>query len=152
MLAFEPAELLAGLERQAVVCLADIHLIENKPDWQRAIFNLFNGVRDHGNLLVVSANSPPRELGLSLADLQSRLTSGIVYHFSAYTDEEKTAILRFRAARLGLEISEEVALFVINRGGRNLDQLLDYVKQLDAASLRAQRRITIPFVKEVFAW
>lgn len=152
LLDFDPESLLIGLEWQALVCLKDIHLVQGQMAWERAIFNLFNRMRDAGNLLVVAADRAPRELTLALPDLHSRLSSGIVYHFSPYTDREKGDILRFRASRLGLDMSDEVALFILNRSGRGLEGLMASLQQLDKASLRAQRKITIPFVKDVFDW
>jgi len=152
LLELDPEALLAGLEWQALVCLKDVHLIQGKLTWERAIFNLFNRTRDAGNLLVVAADRAPRDLVLSLPDLHSRLSSGIVYHFGAYTDREKGDILRFRASRLGLDMSDEVAHFILSRGGRDLAHLMTCLQQLDKASLRAQRKITIPFVKTVFGW
>lgn len=149
---FDAESLLAGLDQLALVCLQDIHLIEGVAGWEREVFNLFNKMRERKNLLVVTSDRPPRELALALADLKSRLSSGLVYHFKPYSEPEKLEILCFRAARLGLDISEEVAQFIMHRGGRQLEQLMTYLQQLDAASLRAQRRITIPFVKETFGW
>ncbi|MCK9503449.1 MAG: DnaA regulatory inactivator Hda [Porticoccaceae bacterium] len=152
MIGFEAESLLVGLEQLPLVCLEDIDRIQGNPQWEKAIFTLYNSIRDRGGLMLVAADRSPRELQLGLADLKSRWSSGLTYHFNPYNDEEKLAILRFRASRLGLELGEDVALFILTRGSRNMDQLMTYLKQLDAESLRARRRITIPFVKETFHW
>ncbi len=149
---FDPDSLLAGLELQSLVCLEGLeHIVGNKP-WERGLFGLFNKLRDRGNSLVVSAVKPPRELGLELADLQSRLSCGLTCHFAPYSDGDKLAIIRFRGGRLGIELSEEVAAFILSRGDRNMDNLITSLRRLDSAALKAQRRVTIPFVKEVFGW
>ncbi|MGD9660348.1 MAG: DnaA regulatory inactivator Hda [Porticoccaceae bacterium] len=152
VISFEPESLLVGLDQLPLVCLEDIDRIQGKPSWEKAIFTLYNSLRDKGGLMLVSADRPPRELQLGLADLKSRWSSGLTYHFRPYSDEDKLDILRFRASRLGLELSEDVALFILSRGSRNVDQLIGYLKLLDAESLRARRRITIPFVKKTFHW
>ena len=87
-----------------------------------------------------------------LPDLASRLTSGITFHFASYGDADKIAILRFRAARLGFDLTDDVAGYILNRCSRELDDLMAVLQRLDAASLEAKRRITIPFVKTIFGW
>lgn len=144
--------LLDGIEHVSLCCLDGLQLIGTHRDWQKAIFNLYNRVRDCGNLLLVHADRPPRELPLELADLQSRLCGGLTYHLAPYTDEDKRAIVQFRAQRLGMHLGDDVAAYILSRGSRSLERLMGYLAELDCASIKAQRRITIPFVKEVFHW
>ncbi|HLS99751.1 MAG: DnaA regulatory inactivator Hda [Porticoccaceae bacterium] len=148
----DPESLLADLEFQPLVCVAGVETIAGDRAFEIALFSLFNRIREQGNLLLVGADRAPRELPLLLPDLQSRLASGLVFHLPPYGLEEKTAILRFRAARLGIELGDEVAGFILNRGERSLDTLMTYLARLDRASLLAQRRVTVPFVKAVFGW
>ncbi|MCK9467999.1 MAG: DnaA regulatory inactivator Hda [Porticoccaceae bacterium] len=148
----EPDGLLADLEHQALVCLAHIEAVAGNHAWELAIFNLFNRMRESGSLLLIGADRPPRELPVTLPDLQSRLTWSLVFHLPFYGEMEKVAILRFRAARLGIELGEEVAAFILNRGERSLATLMSYLARLDKASLCARRRVTIPFVKAAFGW
>src|SRR5690606_21453703 len=113
---FDPDSLLAGLELQSLVCLEGLeHIVGNKP-WERGLFGLFNKLRDRGNSLVVSAAKPPRELGLELADLQSRLSCGLTCHFAPYSAGDKSAIIRLRGGRLGIEFGEEGAAAIVTRG------------------------------------
>jgi DnaA family protein len=57
--------------------------------------------------------------------------------------------LQHRANRRGLYLSDEVALFLLNRLPRNSHQLMDALEKLDGASMQEQRRLTTPFVKSV---
>jgi DnaA family protein len=45
-----------------------------------------------------------------------------------------------------------VARYILHRGPRRLDELFIILETLDRASLIAQRRLTIPFVKQVLGW
>ncbi len=148
----EPTGLLADLEHQSLVCLSHLEAVAGDQAWDLGIFSLFNRMRERGNLLLMGADCPPRELPVRLPDLQSRLAWSLVFHLPAYSDPDKIAILRFRAARLGIELGDEVATFILNRGGRSLETLMGYLERLDRASLRARRRVTIPFVKAQFGW
>jgi DnaA family protein len=49
-------------------------------------------------------------------------------------------------------MGEDVAAFILRRAPRSLAQLLAALDQLDDNSLKAQRRLTIPFVKSVMDW
>ena len=49
----------------------------------------------------------------------------------------------------GLYLSDEVAVFLLNRLPRNSRQLMEALETLDGASLQEQRRLTLPFVKGV---
>ncbi|MFA5493842.1 MAG: DnaA regulatory inactivator Hda [Porticoccaceae bacterium] len=148
----DPASLLVDLEFLPLVCIADIEAVAGDRDWEVALFSLFNRVREQGNLLLIGASCPPRELPLVLPDLQSRLAWSLVFHLPPYGEAEKAAILRFRAARLGIELGEGVIDFILSRGERSLATLMSYLARLDKASLSAQRRVTIPFIKAVFGW
>ncbi|MGU2568375.1 HdaA/DnaA family protein, partial [Pseudomonas aeruginosa] len=52
----------------------------------------------------------------------------------------------------GLHLTDEVGRFILNRGSRSMNSLFDLLEQLDRASLQAQRKLTIPFLKETLGW
>jgi len=64
-------------------------------------------------------------------------------------DADKSAALRARARSRGLEMSEEVASYLLARYPRDLHSLFALLDRLDAAALAAQRRLTIPFVRSI---
>jgi len=142
-------ELLEGLERQVLIAIDDIQVIAGMPQWEEALFHLYNRVRDHGHRLVVSATVAPAGLALTLPDLASRLGWGPVFQLAFLTDTDKQAALQMRARRRGLEMGDEVAEYLLRRCPRDMDSLFSLLNQLDRASLAAQRRLTIPFVREV---
>ena len=149
---FPADDLLQGVESRALVSLDDLHRVLGEESWEEALFHLCNRARQRGCRLLVSADAAPRALALGLEDLRSRLGWGIVFQLTRPGDEEKAAILRFRAARRGLALSGEVAAFIVSRAPRALDQLLELLERLDRASLVQQRTLSIPFVKQVMDW
>ncbi|MBR0573880.1 MULTISPECIES: DnaA regulatory inactivator Hda [Pasteurellaceae] len=140
-----------------IICLDDIHLIVGNEEWEEALFDLFNQIREQQTcatqkrktLLIISANCPPNQLAIKLPDLRSRLNWGEVYQLKSFTDKQKCAILQQRANQKGLTLSNEVANFLLKRLDRDLNSLIDTLEVLDQASLQAQRKLTVPFVKEV---
>ncbi len=92
---------------------------------------------------------PPAQLRVKLMDLKSRLGWGVVYHLHGLSDEQKLEALRLRAQGRGLELDGSVGRFLLRRCPRDMGQLFLMLEELDQASLAEQRRLTIPFVKDV---
>ncbi|MEJ2406208.1 MAG: DnaA regulatory inactivator Hda [Candidatus Thiodiazotropha sp.] len=142
-------EMLDGLEQFQRVCLDDLQQLAGRPDWEGAIFNLFNNLRERGAQLVVASDRPPLRLPLRLPDLASRLTWGPCYHLIPLNDEERLELLLRNTESRGLSMSVETASFLLQRIPRDIHFITILVDRLDQASLAAQRRLTIPFVREI---
>jgi len=143
---------LDDLEQCDLLALDDVQAIGERMDWQEALFHLFNRLRDNGKRLLIAADAPPRELALPLADLRSRLSLALIFQLQALSDEEKLSALQQRAAQRGLQLADEAARFILSRGQRSMGALFDLLERLDHASLQAQRKLTIPFIKQVLSW
>lgn len=144
-------ELLEDLEQLALVCIDDIHVIAGQAVWEVMLFNLYNRLRDTGARLMVTANAAPIELHIALPDLRSRLSSGLVLQLHDLDDAGKLAALRLRAQGQGLDLPEEVGRFLLRRYPRDMSGLFALLQRLDDASLTAQRKLTVPFVRELIA-
>ncbi len=132
-----------------LVAVDDVDALAGNASWENALFELFNALRDAGGVMLVSAGAPPRDIGFGLADLASRLSQGPVYRLVSLSDDERLAALRVRASDRGFELPDETGRYLLYRYPRDLSSLFAVLDRLDDASLRAQRRITVPFVKQV---
>lgn len=146
---YAPSELLLGLEDLDLVVLDALDEVLNRPDWELALFSLFNRLRDAGKLLLIAAPQGPHELPVQLPDLKSRLQWGATFHVRSLDDDQKQAALQFRARARGLELNDEVAAYIIQRLPRDMNELFLQLNRLDHASLAEQRKLTIPFVKKI---
>jgi DnaA family protein len=126
-----------------------VHVIAGHAQWEEALFHLYNRVYDAGGRMILAANDLPKQIHIGLPDLASRLSWGIVFQLHALDDAEKVAVLIMRAHRRGMNLSDEVAKYILTHCPRHMGTLLAALDALDNASLAAQRRLTIPFVKEV---
>ncbi len=142
-------ELLDGMELQALVCLDDADAVAAQPRWEEALFTLFNRVREAGGHLAVAAAAPPARAGFRLPDLVSRLSWGAVFHLHELDDNAKSTALMARARARGMDMPGEVARYLLRHCPRDMRALFALLERLDTSSLAAQRRLTIPFVKEV---
>lgn len=143
------SEMLQGFEMMSVVCLDDLQVIAGKPQWEEAVFHLYNRIQERGGRLVVAANDIPKNLRLGLPDLVSRLTFGVLYQMHPLTDDEKIQALKLRAEGRGITLADEVARYILTHCPRHMGTLFAALDALDKASLAEQRRLTIPFVKAV---
>jgi len=141
--------MLEGLASRALVCLDDVDRVAGNQEWEVALFILFNEISEAGGQLVVSASAAPRECGIELADLASRMSRLPVFQVQALDDPQRVAALQLRAQHRGLELPDETAAYLLKRSRRDMASLYSLLDKLDLEALRAQRRLTIPFVRDV---
>ncbi len=147
----EGVEMFEGVERHALVALDDLNAVVGDAAWEEALFHLLNRMRDIGHRVVITGQLPLSAMAIQLPDLRSRLGEGVVEHLAPLEDREKWQVLRQRAEERGMVISDEVAAFLMNRTARDFHALFALLDKLDQQTLIAQRRLTIPFVKELLS-
>lgn len=145
-------DVFAGVNESSLICLDDIDAVVGKPHWEEALFYFFNQIRDADSRLVIAAPCAVRELSVHLADLASRLSWGVLYQLKSLNDDDRIQVLRLRAEQRGLELNDEVSHFIYYRCQRDMVTLMSTLDRLDHASLKEQRRLTIPFVKSILSW
>lgn len=138
-----------SIEEQTLICIDDIDIIATDPIWEEALFHLYNKVKDtEKGILIISGKYSPPTLPIKLADLRSRLSWGLVIQLMELNDEDKINTLKLHALKRGIDLPESVGQFLLNRCSRNMHDLQHVLNHLDDASLAAQRKITIPFIKK----
>jgi DnaA-homolog protein len=143
-----PPEALAGFERTRVLCLDDVDAVAGDAAWERALFELFNEAAELRTRLIFAAAAPPRQANWCLEDWRSRAAACVVYQLRDLDDSGRIEALRLRAAQRGLQLPQETSEYLLRRMPRDLPSLLEILDQLDEASLAAQRRLTIPFIRD----
>ncbi len=141
---------LDNLAEQSLIAIDDIDAIASDKIWEEALFHLYNKVRDNGKtVLLISSRKSLCHLQIALADLKSRLTWGLVAQLHELDDDLKIKTIQRHASKRGFELPTVVGQFIINRCARNMHDLHHIIDHLDKASLAAQRKITVPFVKTI---
>lgn len=144
-------DVLAGLERRQFICLDDIDAVAGLPGWERSLFELCNQALDSGGTLIVAASATQRECGFRLKDLESRFSRLPPFHIRPLADADRVRALQLRAGLRGLDLPIATANFLLTRRQRDMASLYALLDRLDLEALKAQRRLTIPFVKTVLA-
>lgn len=142
-------DVLNHLEGYSLIALDNVDVCAGKPDWERALFNLINRCRASNTRLLFSANDTPEQLGVSLADLRSRLQWGAVVQIADLTDEQKMQWMQWHSQRLGFVLSDSACAYLIKHGSRHRAQLLQLFEQLNAISLEQKKKITVPLLKSI---
>lgn len=149
MLAGAGPEILEGLASRELVCIDDFDRVAGQDEWEVALFNLFNDLQESGGQLIVAASAAPRESGILLADLASRMSRLPVFQVRPLDEQQRVAALQLRAGHRGLELPDDTAAYMLKRSRRDMASLYGLLDKLDLEALRAQRRLTIPFVRDV---
>lgn len=148
-LAPQGAEVLAGWEESACLCIDDVDAVLGESAWERALFRLHNELDERGATLLWSAAAPPRALKFVLPDLASRCAHALLITLAPLDEEDRLRALQCHAAARGLELPDDSAQYLLRRVPRDLERLCALLDTLDLEALAAQRRLTIPFVREV---
>tara|TARA_R100001039_G_C1852008_1_gene112706 strand:+ start:3228 stop:3974 length:747 start_codon:yes stop_codon:yes gene_type:complete len=142
-------DVLCGLEQLAVLCLDSIDDVAGIPEWEEALFHLYNRLAARQTPLLVAARSSPQYAPFTLRDLHSRLQSAAVFQLQQLNDDDKMAALKLRAGHLGFELNDEVAGYLVRRSARSMSALVAVLHELDRHSLETQRKVTIPLLKSL---
>jgi DnaA-homolog protein len=143
--------LLEGFERLEMVALDDLDAVAGDAAWEAALFSLFNGLAEHRGQLAVAAAGAPATTAIRLPDLASRFAASAVHRLEPLAESRQASALRRRAERRGLELPDETLAFLTRRAPRDFATLCRMLDALDLESLAAQRRLTVPFVRDWLA-
>lgn len=149
---YAPRDICEGLEALPLVCLDGIDEVCGNRAWEQALFHLYNNMRDAGHRLIMASHTSPPSLAITLPDLKSRILGSVIYHLHSLDDAGKQVALQRRVKARGLQLSDEVARFILARAPRDTGELFLLLNRLDDESLQQQRKLTIPFVKEVLGF
>ena len=147
----EDPALLEGFEHLRLVALDDLDAVAGATPWERALFTLYNGLQEQQGGLVLAAAQAPAALPFGLPDLASRLAASEVHRLQPLAEPEQAEALRRRALHRGLELPQETLAYLTRRAPRDFAALCRLLDQLDTESLAAQRRLTVPFVRDWLA-
>jgi DnaA family protein len=140
---------LEGLGQLDCLCLDDMEEVVGRLEWERALFGVLQGIEEGAGRLVAAARKPPALLEWALPDLGSRFSASAVFQLRVLDEVEQQAALQLRARLRGFELPEETSRWLQRRYPRDMARLYELLDTLDEAALVAQRRLTVPFIREV---
>jgi DnaA family protein len=140
---------LRALGGSDLLALDDIDAIGGDRDAEVALFDLYNRCKVDKSTLLFGALAAPAQIGIVLPDLVSRLSACAQATLKPLPDADRREALRQRALARGLVLDDAVLDWLFARTQRDLGSLTALLDRLDRESLAAQRRITVPFLREL---
>lgn len=138
-----------NLAQRPLVCLDDIQAISGNPEMELALFTLINELKENGQSFIFTTASKFDQAGFKLKDLISRLSACTHYYLEMPDDVHKADFLQEEAYRRGVQINSEAINWILTHTPRDMGSLIGLMRRLDEESLSSQRKITIPFIKQV---
>lgn len=143
--------MLDGAAALGCVALDDVEAVAGDAGWERALFFLHRARERQGGRLLFAAGCPPGAAGFTLADLASRLGAAEIRALHPLDEAGQREALRLRAMLRGLEFPEETLSYLLRRHPRDMPSLMAMLERLDLEALAAQRRLTVPFIRQALA-
>ena len=137
-----------ALATHGAVGVEDAETLAGNPAAEAALFHLHNLLATSGTLLI-TANAPPRDWGLTLPDLASRMQATALTRLDPPDDALLTAVLAKLFADRQLVISPNLIPYLVLRMNRSIAAARTLVDALDARALSQHRPITRAMAGEI---
>jgi chromosomal replication initiator protein len=117
-----------------VLLMDDVQFMAGKERTQEEFFHTFNTLHNGQKQIVVSSDCPPREIPTLEERLHSRFEWGLIADLEPPDLETKVAILKRKADMDGIEISDEIAIYIAGKVKSNVRELEGSLVRLVAIS------------------
>ncbi|HTT04245.1 MAG TPA: DnaA regulatory inactivator Hda [Steroidobacteraceae bacterium] len=144
-------DVLQGWSDASLVALDELPAVLGRRDWEQALFALYRAGEERGATLIGAAGVPAAQLRFALPDLASRFAGALPLSLQPLDERAQRQALQQRARARGLDLPDESARYLQRHFRRDLPTLCQLLDTIDTASLQAQRRLTVPFIREVLA-
>mgnify|MGYP000805075143 FL=1 len=117
--------------READLLLVDdVQFVAGKEQVQNEFFHTFNNLYDSGKQIVLTSDRPPSEMTLLDDRLRTRFEWGLLADVTPPDFETRLAIVKNKAAALGMELPDKIASYIAENVTANVRQLEGTVNKI----------------------
>jgi len=131
-----------------VLVVDDIHILANKERTQEEFFHTFNTLYQAGKQLVLSSDSPPKDIPTLQERLVSRFKWGMVTEVEPPCYETRMAIVKRKSRDQGRELPDAVAQLIAEKIDQNVRELEGAVTRLLGFSSLTGKPLTLDLARE----
>jgi len=130
-----------------VLLIDDVQFLAGKERIQEEFFHTFNALYEGRKQIVLTCDRPASDLHDLEQRLVSRFECGLVTDLQPPDGEMRFAILRKKAALIGVELPEEILAFLANRIHTNIRRLEGAFNRVASYESLTGRRLTLGSVE-----
>ena len=128
--------------------LDDIQFFAGKEQSQEEFFHTFNTLLETGSQIILTSDKFPKEINNLQERLISRFESGLTVRIDPPELETRVAILKNKARKNQVDLSDEVAFLVAKKIRSNVRELEGALHRLVASSRFTNREIDLDLAKD----
>ena len=132
-----------------VLIVDDVQFIAGKESTQQEFMNCFNALFEENKQVVLVCDRCPSDLENIDEKLKSRISGGMILNFTTPNYQDRVTVLKAKAERMELNISEEIVSFMAEKITTSIRDLEGALKKLAAQQLFLGTEITIDSVKTI---
>jgi len=126
----------------------DIQFFADKDKSQEEFFHTFNTLLETGSQIILTSDKFPKEINNLQERLISRFESGLTVRIDPPELETRVAILKNKARKNKVDLSDEVAFLVAKKIRSNVRELEGALHRLVASSRFSNREIDLDLAKD----
>ena len=131
-----------------VLMVDDVQFLANKERTQEEFFHTFNTLYTSQKQIILSSDSPPKNIPTLQERLRSRFEWGLIADIGSPDLETKVAILRRKAALEQIELNDDVALYIARKVKSNIRELEGLLNRVLAYSSLTAQPLDLDLTKE----
>lgn len=125
----------------------DIQFIAGKASVQEEFFHTFDKLYESGKQIVLSSDRPPKDMHQLEERLRSRFESGFITDIQAPDLELRVAILKRKAQSLGIDVPNDVLMYLGENIKENVRQIEGALKKMRALAYIQGEEINMSHAK-----
>lgn len=131
-----------------VLLIDDIQFIAGKISTQEEFFHTFNALYEDGKQIILTSDRPPKDIKTLEDRLKTRFEWGLIADIQPPDLELRIAIFKNKIAQAGIEVPDEVIVYLAENLRSHIRQIEGAVKKLVAIKFLSGKDINMNVAKE----